>query len=91
MIGDFFTFTRNRRAACTIVVGSKSDKEEMDSACVLVNAIRELSGTGPDVIEHGEIQKTDGLVLIGTLRSNPTIEEILAEESVITTQKEIPV
>ena len=89
MIGDFFTFTRNRRSACTIVVGSKSDKEEMDSACVLVNAIRELSGTGPDVIEQGEIQKTDGLVLIGTLRSNPIIEEILAEESVITTKKEI--
>ena len=89
MIGDFFTFAKNRRPTCTIVVGSKSNKEDTDSACVLVNAIRELSGTGPDIIERGEIQKTDGLVLLGTLRTNPIIEEVLAEASIITTQKEI--
>jgi len=88
-IGDSFTFVGGKEAFCTIVIGSKRDREDLHSAEILADAVKEVSGVEIVIAEEGEKVRTVNQVLIGSPKTNSRIEALLREDRVLVTKKDL--
>lgn len=85
---DRFIFVKEGEPVCTLIIGSKTDQEDLHSAKILADAIYEFGGVRPDITEAKEEVLTPNKVLIGSPENNPIARQVLRIDKILGTPED---
>jgi len=78
-----FNFVKDGKPACTIIIGSKNNREDLHSAKILADTVRDIGGVRLEIKEATEEISTQNQVLIGSPENNPLAQEILRADKIL--------
>ena len=78
-----FVLTEDGNPGCSVVVGSREDREDMYSAGRLVKAVEEITGVHLPILGCREETGLEGKILVGSCARHPLVREVLGVDGVL--------